>query len=113
MHRMIPFFALTFLTGCGMSEEKFMEEFEAKFCEKLEECGDFSCDDATGTTATGTEMTCENYDKAAAKDCINGEWTCDADFGFPIPPTVCNDVCGASTGSGSESSSSSSSSSSS
>ncbi len=94
----LTLFALPMLAACGLSEEKFAEEYAQTFCDKIVEldCGT-ECVEATGTdttaTATGTD-TCE-YDAKAAKDCLNGEWVC-TDFGggflFPEGPAECLQV---------------------
>lgn len=77
-----------------MSEEDFAADYMDKYCEELTTCGsEFECADTTGT-ATGTttsEITCE-FDSAAAKDCLDGEWTCDDTLKLPVPPSECGSV---------------------
>lgn len=98
--------SLAFLAACGISEESFAEKYADKFCEVSEDlsCGDWCGDTSgTGTTTATTSNDCD-FDSAAAKDCLNGEWTCNSDFDpilFPEGPAACLEVydCGT-TGTG-------------
>ena len=101
MRNLIYTSALLSMVGCGISEDKFNEEFAAKYCEEQAICNpEMACGDATGTTTTGTVVVECDFDKAAAKDCLNGTWSCNDDFPgfeFAVPPSVCGSVCGAAT----------------
>lgn len=105
----LTLFALPLLVACGYSESKFEEDFAAAFCDKATELDCGECVEATGTTTatTGTDAAECDYDSKAAKDCIDGEWTCTeitvpgADpILFVTPPDICLDVydCGTATG---------------
>ena len=89
------------LVGC-LSQSAYEEKFVEKYCEEWKACNTATPDDCpmegsgTGTTTAEAEDNCD-YDSGAAKDCLNGEWTCNDEFeGFevPVPPAVCADVCG-------------------
>jgi hypothetical protein len=87
------------LVACGYSEDKYAEDFAAKFCEQQVECGGDPCEDGTtdttGTTTTEpVDDTCE-FDAKAAKECIDAAWDCTpeiAGFSFPQPADVCANV---------------------
>ena len=108
MRNLITFATLA-LVACGYSEDKYAEDLATKLCDMVLECTGEPCPEtATGTTGTtGTTATvpddCE-FDGAAAKECIDAEWTCSeevAGFSFPVPADVCANVyvCGETTGS--------------
>ncbi len=98
------------LAACGgVNEDNFAEKYLEAYCGAG--CtADITaiCDAADATTETdgGTDTACE-FDKAAAKACVDAEnWTCeaialgtveptaDADT-YPTPPADCLNVCGA------------------
>ncbi len=97
MKNLTLFASAVLFTACGYSEDKFAEDFADKLCET---CSDY-CATATttGTTTGGTDDACD-FDSKAAKDCIDGAWTCEDLYGFQIPslPDACADVCGSATG---------------
>lgn len=99
MRNLMVISSLFFVAACGLSQEKFEEQFAEKFCEEWAACNTTTeCPTGTGTGTGTTEC---DFDKAAAKDCLDGEWTCNTDFPgfeFPVPPAACADVCGAATG---------------
>ena len=84
--------------GC-LSEARFNEKYAEKKCEEFERCvtSGGSCGElGTGSTTTADPVECE-FDKAAARECLRGVWTCDDQFEgyeFPIPPSACASVCG-------------------
>jgi hypothetical protein len=105
--------ALPLFVACGYSESKFEDDFAAAFCDKATELDCGECIEVTGDTTTTTTMDAADcdYDSKAAKDCVDGEWTCTeitvpgADpIQFVTPPAICADVydCGTATGSGSD-----------
>jgi hypothetical protein len=77
-------------SACGYSEAKFENKFEKVFCDKLAECSGMSCD---GIEREEPVEACD-FDPSAAKDCIDGNWTCASFFGmqFPSPPAACGRV---------------------
>ena len=65
------------LVACGYSEEKYAEDFAAKYCEQTVTCGGDPCPDTTtgGTTTVEVDDSC-TFDSGAAKACIDAEWGC-------------------------------------
>ena len=85
--------AALLLAACGPSEDSFSEDFLAAACDAgCELDSEFYCNppEATGTTDATTETECE-FDKKAAKDCLNGEFTCD-ETGLTVAPAECANV---------------------
>lgn len=95
--RNLVYVAALALVGC-YSEDKFADDYAAKLCDMIVECGGEPCADATGTTDTTATATGEcDFDAKAAKECIDATWECSPEtggFSFPIPADVCLDVCG-------------------
>jgi hypothetical protein len=95
--RNLIYVATLALVACGYSEDKYAEDFAAKYCDQLVECGGEPCADATGTDTTDTtpvDDSCE-FDSGAAKECIDAAWECSeevAGFSFPIPAEICGKV---------------------
>ena len=80
MHYILLVSSLAFLTGCGLSEEKFEDKYAEAYCEWLEGCAKLSdkygamevCLKAEKIVADEnlTPDECK-YDDAMAKECIN------------------------------------------
>lgn len=95
--RNLKYLAAFALVACGYSEDKFAEDFAAKMCDMIVECGGDPCADATGTDTTGTTGGTCDFDAGAAKECVDAKWECSEEVGgisFPIPADVCANVCG-------------------
>ena len=76
--RNLIYVATLALVACGYSEDKYAEDFAAKYCDQLVECGQDPCADATTTETTDTtpvDDSCE-FDSGAAKECIDAAWEC-------------------------------------
>ena len=102
MKNLLALSSLFALAACGLSSSKFDEKFEEKFCSEWEACNsDFSCD-STATGTTTVDLSDCDFDKAKAKSCLDGDWTCDTtNTAFPIVmmPDDCLTVytCGGTT----------------
>lgn len=86
------------LGACGLSQDKFEEDFAATFCEKNNTCLEaaelptIDCD-ADVEVDDVEEVECD-YDAAAAKDCLDQLDTAEcSELGFLEVPSVCADVC--------------------
>ena len=82
------------LAACGLSEDKFAEEFATKVCDAYHEC-DESIDCEAGSTTDTSEAAVEcEFDKDAAKACLDGVYACDDSAGFPLVelPSDCLNV---------------------
>jgi hypothetical protein len=97
MRNLLYVSALVAVGGC-LSQAKFEEKFADKYCEEYLACTTVEGATCAEGTATGTaEVECD-VDKAAAKACLDGTYTCNTDFPgleFVIPPAECGQVCGA------------------
>ena len=86
------------IAACGISEEEWAEEYQVLWCDQIEKCGSpLECDDGAALQQSGEF--CE-YDRAAAKACLDEEaWGCDEND-FPTIPGACEDVviCSGTTG---------------
>jgi hypothetical protein len=87
------------LGACGLSQDKFEEEFGAKYCEANNACLEaaelepIDCDAAVDGGDDVAEVECE-YDAGAAKECLDAIDTAECDeLGFLPLPSVCADVC--------------------
>jgi len=61
----------------GMSEERFSAAFGEKLCAEYESCNrDVDCD----PSGMGSTIECD-YDAAKAMECLNGDYTCNDEFG--------------------------------
>lgn len=88
--------ATVMLAACGLSEDKFAEDFETKFCDALTVCGTECPDTSDGEDGEDTTADCE-FDKDKAQDCLDGldaitEDDCDETTGFFTVPTACGEV---------------------
>jgi hypothetical protein len=89
-------------SGC-LSEASFFEKYAERRCEEFATCVTAETASCEQLTTTETESADCEFDKAAARDCLKGAWTCDTQFeGFeiPVPPSACANVCGGLTGTG-------------
>ena len=81
MKKIAVFAALSLLTGCGLSQSKFEDEFADKACEFATTCEQ---DCASGGEDSGGEEPECTFDKAKAKECldaidaVNETGTCEA-----------------------------------
>lgn len=101
MRNAIMFPALFLAVACGYSEEKYADDYVEKFCAEWADCApDGSSCPVSNSEAecpegeTCPEFTCD-FNADAAKDCIDGAWTCNDEFeGFEFPegPSACNNV---------------------
>ena len=99
--RNLIIFSSVLLAACGgVSEDNFGEKYFEAYCGAG--CtADLSavCDATTDGSGTDGESTCE-FDKAAAKACVDvANWTCDpliegSEDTYPTPPADCANVCG-------------------
>jgi len=91
------------LAACGLSESKFQDKFGDKLCEEYAACNPET--DCEGSDADADALDCD-YDKAKAKECLDGAYECDDSFGegfeFITVPAACGEVytncTGATTG---------------
>ena len=93
---MIPALGLVALSACGYSEEKFGEDMEAEFCAAAVACTDayYTAEaDCTADMAAAPDTECVDYDAKAAKACVDGIAGAACDFGFPVLPADCANVC--------------------
>lgn len=78
-----------------LSYEAFRDELQARYCEEQDGCNpDVPCD--TDNLETPPDP-CSSFDPEVARDCLEGEWTCNTDspgFEYPEPPEPCERVCG-------------------
>jgi hypothetical protein len=85
------------VAGC-LSYDAFLEKKSNKYCEELAKCNpETPCEIPAGVdTGSPAEEDCD-YDAGAARDCLNGVWTCDdrfPGFEYPVPAQACFAVCG-------------------
>ena len=85
------------LAACGLSQSKFEEKFGEKICEEYATCNaDVECSTSGDDDDGGAE--CADYDKKKAKECLDGTYTCNDEFGegfeFLEIPDACLAVCG-------------------
>ena len=73
----------------GTSSE-FAQKHADKYCEELYACfeGNVMCDD------DNMETTNCDFDKSMAKDCLDGEYSCDTAAQTVLSPEECSKVCG-------------------
>ena len=97
MRNLLYVSALVALGGC-LSQTKFEEKFADKYCEEYLACTTAegaTCGEGTGTT-DAEPVACE-FDKAAAKACLDGTYSCNDEFPgveFVVIPAECANVCG-------------------
>jgi hypothetical protein len=102
--------ALATLAACGVSEEKFQDQYVAAYCENIvTTCADdaslvlFETEDDCSTfisafyTAAADLEGCE-YDKAAAKECLDAADAADCDSWMAGGPAECATVYGSTCG---------------
>ncbi len=82
------------LAAC-LSESKFTEKFGEKLCEEYETCNaDIEC--TTGDDDDDTSTADCTFDKKKAKECLDGDYVCNDEFGegfeFVETPAACADV---------------------
>ena len=91
MQKFVMIASLLGLAACGLSQEKFEEDFATKYCEEATACNaEFDCS-ILDAAADDTEMTC-TFDADKAQACLDGTYECDADLGFVTPPAECADA---------------------
>ncbi len=83
-----------FLTACGgHKDEKFSEKFGEVLCDAYAECGpEVECE--TNALGDFDVSDCE-YDKDAAKECLDGEFVCNSDFGDGFEYVEVPEICSA------------------
>lgn len=90
--------ALFGLAACGPTEESFSEDFVTAYCDAWTACNTTTdCPVSSGGTTTTTGTSTCDFDKAAASDCLDGEFTCNTDvpgFEYVEAPAACANVCG-------------------
>ncbi len=59
------------LGGCGLDEETFRKRYDDLYCDVLED----ECGGTCREQEEGPVLTCD-FDKAKAKECLEGEWEC-------------------------------------
>ena len=96
MSRFIMLGALVGLAGC-LNEDKFTEQYADAACAEQTICdeaiAELVCNPpAVDDAVEAVESTCD-FDKAAAKDCLDGAWSC-SEFDIAVPPSACANVCG-------------------
>ena len=131
MQRVLCATTLLWMSGCGVSESRFIERYNERVCAECEDavvefCAEeeneamLICQDAeaSGGTGFGCEAELESffragdefsdcdYDSKAAAECLKGDWVC-SNLGvvfFPDYPDICDDVwvCGVAGGTPSE-----------
>lgn len=84
------------LAGCGYDADDFV----AEFCDKIRA---FNSGDCRGMATLWDDMACDDnsevnsssceFNKENAKECIDGEWVCDADSGMITFPAACESAC--------------------
>lgn len=89
--------AAVLLGACGISEDKFTEDFGSTFCEKTNECLEaegldtIDCDADTEDGEAAADVECD-FDPAAAKDCLSELDAAECDGPVISTPSVCADV---------------------
>lgn len=84
------------LAACGGSEDRYWDRFENTYCEAYDAChtGDAQCPFALSYDRPD-DLSCV-YDKKKARDCLKGEFVCNAEFGagneWIDAPEVCAEV---------------------
>lgn len=97
--RMSLILAASVLAGCGgVSASNFGDKFVEKYCAELETCNATAAETCVEDSEEGEEVDtsdCE-FDKDAAKDCLDATYECDDSFGegfeFLVPDASCIDV---------------------
>lgn len=86
------------VSGC-LTYEGFLRKKADTYCETLAKCNpDTPCAyPSPADTGYGDFDDCD-FDSAAARDCLRGEWICSNDFGgqefsYPLSPEICDSVC--------------------
>jgi len=79
--------------ACARGDKKFSEKFGERLCDAYAECRpDVVCE----TDALGDfEPSDCSYDKEASKDCLDGDFRCNDDFGEGFEFVEIPDVCAA------------------
>ena len=77
--------------ACARADKKFSERFGDKLCEAYETCRpDVICE----TDALGDfEISDCTYDRKASRDCLDGVFTCNDDFGEGFEYVEIPDIC--------------------
>ena len=83
--------AALLLAACGPSEDSFADDFLANACDAACDDSEFYCNPGDSTTDGTSSVECD-FDKKAAKDCLNGEFTCDGEEGatYTVAPAACD-----------------------
>ncbi|MEZ4316474.1 MAG: hypothetical protein R3F61_03170 [Myxococcota bacterium] len=84
------------LAGCGISEDKFAEDWVETYCAAYDECDTSGRPCPVNIENQTPAASCE-FDKKAAKDCLSADLTCDdtiAGFEVVEAPESCYIVCG-------------------
>ena len=81
LHRWPTLLLTALLVGCGLSEEQYNLEYEAKYCTEFDTCNTAGTECPVEEARAGQRDTegC-TYDKSAAKACLEGEWLCNTDI---------------------------------
>ena len=83
---------LALQTACalGIKKDAFVEEFDTLWCDEARTC--LLTADPCGYVSPSSLRSCDEYDKKAAKECLEGEFVCiDGVF---VPPSSCDKACG-------------------
>ena len=82
------------LVAC-LSYDKFQDKYAEKDCEAGRACDESYPCDFDVTTDLPLPEDCD-FDRAAARSCLNTEWTCNdtfPHFEYAVPPASCEAVC--------------------
>ena len=84
---------LGLLTACGgRKDNKFNQQFGNELCDAYTECRpDVECDPGNGDDEETADC---DFDKSAAKECLDGPFTCMDEFGEGYEYIAVPDVCG-------------------
>lgn len=85
------------LSACGLTEDKFEDRFEIRYCNEYEACfDDFSCDE---TPLERPDVSSCTYNQEAAIACLDEDWSCITNQGVPFVqiPSACAQVYGSCT----------------